>query len=241
MKNYELLPYSDDLLLAKAVADLWWENVVAAAPSRKPLSIALAGGRVARRFFAAAAQHAATHPEALAEVHFFWGDERCVPGSDPESNYSVAEENFLRPARVEPSRIHRIRGELPPAQAAAEAEAEVLGIVPGGAAHLPVFDLVLLGMGEDGHVASLFPNGPTDLSPGQPIYLPIIGPKPPPQRITMTYPTLGRAREVLVLASGVGKVQALRDSLDPEGVTPLARLLRLRHNTTIFTDINLAA
>ena len=105
----------------------------------------------------------------------------------------------------------------------------------GQALGQPVIDLVFLGMGEDAHVASLFP-GDTEAVESQVVYRAVTGPKPPPRRITLGYPALAAAREVWVLASGEGKAGALRDSLDAGSDTPLGRVLQSREETEIFTD-----
>jgi 6-phosphogluconolactonase len=99
----------------------------------------------------------------------------------------------------------------------------------------PVINLVFLGMGEDAHVASLFP-GDTEAIKSQAVYRAVTGPKPPPRRITLGYPALAAAREVWVLASGEGKAEALRASLAKGSDTPLARVLQSREHTEIFTD-----
>ena len=101
-----------------------------------------------------------------------------------------------------------------------------------------MIDLVFLGMGEDSHVASLFP-GDTEAVQSRAVYRAVIGPKPPPRRITLGYPALAAAREVWVLASGAGKAGALRDSLAKDGDTPLARVLQSRDKTEILTDFEM--
>ena len=103
----------------------------------------------------------------------------------------------------------------------------------------PVLDLVFLGMGEDGHVASLFPND-TEAFENHAVYRAVTGPKLPPRRITLGYPALIEARAVWVLASGEGKADILRASLTDDNSTPLARVLSSRTHTEIFTDFDLA-
>jgi 6-phosphogluconolactonase len=159
-----------------------------------------------------------------------------VTTADPGSNFRSAHECLFEPLGIEPSRIHRIRGEIAPELAAAEAEAELRRFAPPNATGQPVLDLVLLGMGEDGHVASLFPGESESERRSPRVYRPVVAPKPPPRRITLGYGVLAAAREVWVLVSGAGKEAALAESLSAEGQTPLAHVLRSRKRTRVFSD-----
>ena len=123
--------------------------------------------------------------------------------------------------------------------AAREAEAEIRRIVPLAPDGQPMLDLILLGMGEDGHVASLFPGEPEAVVSSPAVYRVVTAPKPPPRRVTLGYGVMAAAREVWVLISGVGKEAALRESLLPQGRTPLATVLRSRSRTRIFSDLPL--
>ena len=239
MPNHQLIWFTDDDALARAVADRWLDELENCADAAAPYGVALSGGRIAKKLFAAAAEGARTRSVSFAETHFFWSDERCVPPTDAESNFAPAQALLLDPLGIPPDRIHRVRGEISPTRAAAEAEAEICRIAPLTAAGQPVLDLIFLGLGEDGHVASLFPGAPDEVVRSQAVYLPVIASKPPPRRITMNFATLAAARQVWVLASGTGKEDALRRSLSTNGDTPLARVLRLRDQTVIFTDITL--
>jgi 6-phosphogluconolactonase len=226
--------------LARAVAGSWLNEVAATDRVSKPYDVALSGGRITLKFFAAAIELAKSRNVALAGVHFFWADERCVPPDDTESNFAAANQHFFQPLGIAADRIHRIRGEEVPATAAELATEEILRIVPANAAGQPALDVIFLGMGEDGHVASLFPGEPESVRADQSVYRTIQNsPKPPPNRVTLGYAALAAAREVWVLASGAGKEAALRESLRPDGQTPLARVLQSRERTRIFTDIQL--
>ena len=177
--------------------------------------------------------------DSLEGVHFFWGDERVVPPTDPESNFHLAAVPLFLALKIPESQVHRMVTERDEAFAVQQAEAELCRVAELNEQGQPELDLVFLGMGEDGHVASLFP-GDTEALETLALYRAVTGPKPPPRRITLGYPALAAAREVWVLASGVGKKEALQASLEPTGNTPLARVLQSRSNTEIFTDFVLA-
>ena len=237
MSNVELFRFADDHGVAQAAAEQWTQQLETAILAPRPCCVALSGGRIARRFFESVVGLDREHRHLLDSVHFFWGDERCVPPTDSECNFAVARELLLAPLSIAQEKIHRVRGEAPPESAAAQAEAELRLIAPVDDSGQPVLDLIFLGLGEDGHVASLFPGESEKVVTGEVVYRAVIATKPPPCRITLGYPTIAAARQVWVLASGPGKGNALRESLAPDGRTPLARVLRLRRQTRIFTDI----
>ncbi len=229
----ELFDFPNAAALAADVARRWVDEAANAAARNMPFRVALSGGRVAKDFMAAVAVEARRRRLSPDAVDFFWGDERCVPPDHVDSNYLLAEENLLKPLGIPAQRIHRLKGEAHPATAAREAEAELRAICPADAQGRPVLDLVLLGMGEDAHVASLFPGAPASVAESTACYLPVIGPKPPPQRLTLTFHTIQAARMIWVLVSGTGKEAVLLQSLAPGADTPLARVLR-SHLATIF-------
>lgn len=131
-------------------------------------------------------------------VTVLFGDERCVPPDHPDSNYRVARATLLD--RVSPATVHRMAGELGPDEGAAAYEPIVAALAP--------LDLVLLGVGEDGHTASLFPGHPELQAKGWAVGV-RNSPKPPPERVTLTLPALRGARQVIVLATGAGKADAV--------------------------------
>lgn len=241
MNRSELIPFPDTETLVQQVAGRWLDAVDAAAASGKPFHVALSGGRVAGRFMAAAHGLGTARGTRWDNVHFHWGDERCVPPDHADSNYKLAQLALLDPAGIDAARRHRLRGELPPEEAAHLAEVELARVTGTASGVVPVLDLVFLGMGEDGHVASLFPGAPEAVVTSTRWVIPVIGPKPPPQRLSLTFQVLAAAKEVWVLASGVGKEEALQESLRIGGSTPLAHLLSLRSRTRIMTDLPLPA
>jgi 6-phosphogluconolactonase len=146
-------------------------------------------------------------------VDFYFADERCVPPDHQDSNYLLAEQTLFRPLGVEPGRVRRMEGEREDREAAAR---DYEALLP------PVLDVVLLGMGEDGHTASLFP-GSSALEERERRVLAVVGPKPPPWRLTLTLPVLQGARKVLFAVAGAGKQEAVRRVLAGEDL-PSARV-----------------
>ncbi len=245
MGNFELIPFTTADELARAAAGAWLDEIETARRVGRLHGVALSGGRIAQKFFASVVEQAKARkigdrgtPSLPTNVHFFWADERCVPPGDPESNFKLAKELLFVPLNIPANRIHRLRGEAAPAVAVQEAEAELRQIASANPAGQPVLDLVLLGMGEDGHVASLFPDAPAGIVQGTAPFLAVDhSPKPPPRRLSLSYAALAAAKQVWVLISGAGKAKALRESLDPSGKTPLGRVIQLRQKTLIFSQI----
>ena len=237
MSQIELISFASDRELAHAAATAWLDAIEAARRQDRSHLVALSGGRIAKTLFAAVTAQARSRNASLEHVHFFWADERCVPPQDAESNFAIADQTLFQPLRLCPAQIHRLRGEDDPETAARAAAAELCRVAPLSPAGQPVLDLILLGMGEDGHVASLFPGSqPTTLATA--IYQPVVAAKPPPRRLTLTYAVIHAAQEVWVLASGSGKERALETSLASPPQTPLATVIAGRQRTRIFTDIN---
>jgi 6-phosphogluconolactonase len=222
--------------LAEQVAKRWLD-LLAERDESRPFTVALSGGRFPKQFYRSVAEQAAG--ASFQNVHFFWGDERVVPPTDEESNFKLAAVPLLLALKIPDENVHRILTERGEAFAVQQAEAELCRIADLNDAGQPIFDLVFLGMGEDGHVASLFP-GDAEALESTAVYRAVTGPKPPPRRITLGYPALAAAREVWLLLSGEGKAGMLRGSMAPEGGTPLARVLQSRIQMEIFTDFDLA-
>ena len=253
MGNVEQISFASADDLARAVASAWLDEIESANRAGKTHCVALSGGRIAQKFFAATVEQAKARkigdggtPSLPTNVHFFWADERCVPPNDPESNFKLANELLFAPLKIPANQIHRIRGEDLPEKAAALASAEMIRIIPTtspssrrgeGVYSLPVLDLIYLGMGEDGHVASLFPGASSEILNCTVPFLAVENsPKPPPRRISLSYAAIAAAKQVWVLVSSAGKETSLRESLAPSGKTPLARVIQSRLQTKIFSD-----
>jgi 6-phosphogluconolactonase len=179
-------------------------------------SIAFTGGSTPRIAYERAA---ALQPDWGA-VSVWWGDERCVPPDDDRSNFRLADEALLSHLEAAPRQTHRIRGELPPEDAAAELDAALAGVT---------LDLVLLGMGPDGHVASLFPGTPQLTVEDRRAVSGPPGLDPFVERVTMTMPMLRGARRIVLLVTGEAKAEPIARSfggpeLDEELPASLLRL-----------------
>lgn len=156
-------------------------------------------------------------------VIFYFGDERCVPPADPASNYRMASEVLFEPLKIQGNSVRRMAGELPPPSAAADYDAEVRAVM---AERKPAFDLVLLGMGAEGHTASLFPGSPA-LDETTRTVTSVVVPIEPPQRLTMTPIAFGSARKILFLVTGAEKADALARVFGGGDDLPAARVSRL--------------
>jgi 6-phosphogluconolactonase len=182
---------------------------------RGRFTIVLSGGSTPKSLFNLLATNART-VFPWDRTFFFWGDERHVPPTDPESNYRMAEETMLSKIPVAASNVFRIPAENSDASAAAEAYEQTLRkffqLEPG---QFPVFDLILLGMGPDGHTASLFPNSP-GLHEKTRLVIANWVDKLKTSRLTLTLPVLNAARSVAFLVSGTDKATVLRTVLEED-------------------------
>ena len=152
--------------------------------------------------------------------HVFWADERWVPWSSPESNYGLAKRRFFNRVNIPDEQIHAADVSHSPSETAKTYESTLAEVFKPGAGQVPRFDLMLLGVGEDGHTASLFPNHPA-LNENRRWVVPVVdAPKPPPIRITMTLPVINNARQVVFVAAGPGKATILSKVLNPRVPQP---------------------
>jgi len=187
--------------------------------------IALTGGSTPRIAYERAA---ALQPDWSA-VSAWWGDERCVPPDDERSNFRLTDETLFSHLDSPPRQVHRIRGELPPEEAAAELDSALAGVT---------LDLVLLGMGSDGHVASLFPGSPQLAVEDRRAVSGPPGLEPFVERVTMTMHVLRGARRIVLLVTGEAKADAIVRAFGSEIAEELpASVLRLAHAPVeVFLD-----
>ncbi|HEX9482437.1 MAG TPA: 6-phosphogluconolactonase [Solirubrobacteraceae bacterium] len=222
---------ADEGSVARRAADHIERALARASEQRGVAHLALSGGTTPGSTYKLLAGEAA----ALGEVELWFADERCVPPEDEQSNYLLADRTLIAPAGLPPERVHRMAGELGPERGAA-AYAEELTARLGGEGTLPVLDLIVLGIGPDGHVASLFPGAPTLDAGEEAIALGVSdSPKPPPERITLSLAVLRAARGCLLLATGTSKADAVNAMLgEPTRHVPASLLARER--LTVIVD-----
>lgn len=221
MTTPTVVVHRDADLLAQAVAARFITRLVDIQAARGGASVVLTGGRVGiatLRAIADAPAHAAIDWSAL---DVWWGDERFVPSGDPERNDTQAWAALLDRVPIEPARVHAMPatdGPLgdDPEAAAQQYAAELAAVRPDGHTGLPTFDVLLLGVGPDGHVASLFPEHPA-LHDERAVVAVRGAPKPPPTRLSMSLPTIREADEVWMVVAGADKAPAVRMALAGAG------------------------
>ncbi len=168
--------------------------------------------------------------------HVFWTDERCVPPDHPNSNYGMARETLLARLPAPPAGIHRMRGEIDPDHAASEYEATMRRLCCAPLARWPKLDLVILGIGEDGHTASIFP-GSEETDGDRWVVAPFVE-KLGARRLSMTLGVINHAEAVVVLASGASKAHVVRSLLHPRTPPrwPAEKIRPLNGRLTLFVD-----
>ncbi len=180
--------------------------------TRGRFTIALSGGTTPRTLYGLLGSEPYRGQIDWALVDIFWSDERCVPPDSPDSNYHMAQEVLLSRIPIPAQQVHRMPADQPDRDAASQAYAEEMQRT-FGTNGIPSFDLIQLGMGPEGHTASLFPHQ-ASLHEQQRLVIPVSVPKPPPDRLTFTPPVLNAARNVLFLVTGADKADALHAVLE---------------------------
>lgn len=211
--------------MARAAADIYLADCARVARERRDFTVAVSGGRTPAGFFSVLAAENRLTPELWRKTQVFWVDERCVPESDPASNYGNAKRVLLDRVPLLPEHIHPMPGESQPEEGARRYEEELMRIFGLGPGSVPRFDLVVLGVGADGHTASLFP-GTDLLQEKHRLVVPVKGGSPDLWRLTLTFPVLNAAAHVMILAAGTQKARVAEALLGRSGWRPPARRIR---------------
>jgi 6-phosphogluconolactonase len=240
MNGPEVIVHRDEQLLARAVAARTVTRLVDAVAARGTASAVLTGGGIGTAVLAELAVTPARDAIDWRHLDIWWGDERFLPAGDPERNETGARKALLDHVDIEPARIHPMPGSDGPdgddPEAAAVRYASWLAAAAGQGGPVPEFDVLMLGIGPEAHVASLFPGLPA-LYDERPVVAVRDSPKPPPTRLTLTLPSIQAAREVWILASGAEKADAVALALSGAGPVQVpAAGARGRQRTLFLLD-----
>ncbi|WP_026930562.1 6-phosphogluconolactonase [Glycomyces tenuis] len=251
MSSGAVIVHEDAEVLAEAVASRLVNRLADAQARRGEASIVLTGGRIAAKVYGYVLTSRIRGVVDWSKVDFWWGDERFLPSGDAERNETQARDAFLDALPVDPERVHPMPAAdvVDTPEEAAEvysaelesvaASSRLAGKAPDRIEGVPPFDLVLLGIGEDGHVASLFPGHPALEASGAPAVGVRGAPKPPPERVTLTMPTINGAAAAWIIASGSGKAEAVDEALTKAELP--AGLVRAQGHTRWLVDADAAA
>jgi 6-phosphogluconolactonase len=201
--------------LVQAAAEKVIATVNAAIYERGRCALALAGGGTPRDVYALLAADGYRRRVDWSNVFLFWGDERCVPPDHPDSNFRMVNESLLSHIAIPTANVFRMKGEMEPAAAASEYEQHLEHFFGAG---LPPFDLILLGLGEDGHTASLFP-GTSALDERKRNVAAVFVPKFNAYRVTLTLPVINHARQIMFIVAGKSKSQIVPQVLKSDQPT----------------------
>ncbi|MBX6767798.1 MAG: 6-phosphogluconolactonase [Actinomadura rubrobrunea] len=223
MTTPTVLIHRDQELLARAVAARLVTRLVDVQAARGSASVVLTGGGVGTAVLAELAESRARDAIDWRALDIWWGDERFLPSGDPERNETGARKALLDHVDVDPARVHSMPSTDGPDGADPEAAAERYAAELRAAARpedhgpVPSFDVLMLGLGPDAHVASLFPEMPALYEEERTVVAVRGAPKPPPTRLSLTLPAIRAAREVWVVAAGESKAAAVRLALSEAG------------------------
>ena len=219
MSARELIRHADADALAEAVVSRLVATVVQAQAQREFAHVVLTGGGIGTAVLAALGASRQLAEIDWLRVHLWWGDERYVPRGDPERNETGAREALIDHLTIPSGQVHPIAGpdQVESVEDSAAQYATLLRATGRGA--VPQFDVLLLGIGPDAHVASLFPDHPVWREQGDVVAV-HDSPKPPPTRVSMSLATLNAARNTWVLASGSSKQEAVLESVNPYSTAP---------------------
>jgi 6-phosphogluconolactonase len=222
--------------LAEAFAQNLMERIGKSAEQKENFSLALSGGKTPEILFSVISDHF-SESAPWEKVHFFWSDERCVPGDDDESNYGMARRKLLDHLKISPGNIHRIRGEENPVYEAGRYSDEVVKYtrkING----LPSFDMIILGLGDDGHTASIFP-GQEYLLNSDKICEIAFHPVTKQKRLTLTGNIIRNARNIAFIVTGAKKapvIEKIMNNSAEANLYPAAFIIPFEGDLQWFID-----
>lgn len=208
--QYSVIVATTDQEFEKEAARLFLESSVKAVRDHGAFYAALSGGSTPKKIYALLADDYFRSRVPWADVHLFWGDERCVPPDHPESNYRMVKEALLSRVSIPEGHVHRMPGEVSPPREGARSYENHLKSFFKISVSLPPLDLIFLGVGEDGHTASLFPHTAA-LNEMNHYVASLFVENLSSHRLTLTLPVINHAKRVVFLASGAAKAGVIRD------------------------------
>jgi 6-phosphogluconolactonase len=235
----EIQIFADQFALSLHAAEFIAEAAGRVVGTAGRFTLCLSGGSTPRQTYALLAAPPLVDKIPWRDVHIFWGDERCIPLERPDNHFTMTSDLLLSKAPIPPENIHRMRAEAEdPEAAAGDYELELRRFFGLKRGEIPRFDLVLLGMGDDGHCASLYPRT-SGLAENEKLVVAHYVPQREGHRLTLTLPTLNNARDVIFLVTGKSKAKALKaviEGKDDEADPPARRVRPRNGNVRWFVD-----
>jgi len=215
----------DPTLLAKQAAEIFVAGARGSMDKKKPFTVAISGGSTPRRMHKMLATEPCIQDIPWQKCHIFWVDERCVLQDSSESNYGTAKRDFIDKVPIPQTHVHRITCEPAPEVSAKEYQKALKDFFSFENAPIPRFDLIFLGMGADGHIASLFP-GQKSLYEKEKLVVAVKGGNPNVNRITMTLPLLNQAHHIVFIITGEEKSRTVQRVLEDSNIRLPAQKIR---------------
>jgi len=209
----EIIVKDNPTHLAQTAATIFSGTARTSVSEKERFVVAISGGSTPRTMHRMLAQEPYRSEIPWDKTHIFWVDDRCVPVNDRASNYGAVKKDLLERIPIPGEQIHPMPGEAPPEDGAIKYQGVLMNFFQLEEGQFPIFDLIFLGMGPDGHTASLFP-GQRALNEKKRLVVAVKGGSPDVNRLTMTYPVLNRAGQIVFLVSGKGKCEILKTAFE---------------------------
>ena len=235
-ENQKIIVKENAAILAQKATTLFNQTAKESIDRQGRFVVAISGGATPRRMYRMLAEEPYGSAIPWDKTYIFWVDERCVPENDPASNYGSAKKDFLNRVSVPEAQVYPMPGELPPKQGAQTYQKALIDFFHLEDGRFPIFDLIFLGMGTDGHTASLFP-GHRTVDEKERMVVAVKGGDPDVNRLTLTLPVLNRARHIVFLISGKEKAATLKTVFeDDQTRLPVQKIHALDKELTWLLD-----